>query len=252
LGWERFLTRAYKVPLEKMKHKVSESRPFFLIYMEANAKVPETFDSLKGFHIVRDPRDICVSAYFSHLYSHPIKKWTALKKHRQRIKQLPKEEGLLEEMNFLGGIFHNMFRWNYNCPHIMELKMEQFTRYPVRYFTRIFQFLGLLDFEAPPAGVIYKLKSLFNKIHFRYPALFPFSFVRPHLSSYRLERIVQKNTFKHMAKGRQRGESDPTSHYRKGEPGDWKNHFTTAHKKYFKKEYGDLLIKLGYEGDYNW
>src|SRR5580700_2887646 len=33
---------------------------------------------LKGFHVVRDPRDLIVSAYFSHLYSHPDQNWPRL------------------------------------------------------------------------------------------------------------------------------------------------------------------------------
>jgi hypothetical protein len=52
--------------------------------------------------------------------------------------------------------------------------------------------------------------------------------------------------------GRQRGEEDPTSFYRKGVAGDWKHHFTEDDKKLFKEIAGDVLIKLGYEKDFNW
>ena len=40
--------------------------------------------------------------------------------------------------------------------------------------------------------------------------------------------------------------------FRKGQIGDWKNHFTEEHKELFKKIAGQLLIDLGYESDFNW
>ena len=40
--------------------------------------------------------------------------------------------------------------------------------------------------------------------------------------------------------------------FRKGQPGNWKEHFTEANKKMFKDVTGDLLIRLGYEKDMNW
>jgi sulfotransferase 6B1 len=40
--------------------------------------------------------------------------------------------------------------------------------------------------------------------------------------------------------------------FRKGQRGDWRNHFTDAHRCVFKEVAGDLLINLGYETDMNW
>lgn len=40
--------------------------------------------------------------------------------------------------------------------------------------------------------------------------------------------------------------------FRKGQIGDWKNHFTEKHVSEFKKRYGNLLIELGYEFDLEW
>lgn len=40
--------------------------------------------------------------------------------------------------------------------------------------------------------------------------------------------------------------------FRKGVPGNWKEHFTEANKSLFKEKTDDLLITLGYEEDYNW
>jgi hypothetical protein len=40
--------------------------------------------------------------------------------------------------------------------------------------------------------------------------------------------------------------------FRKGEPGNWREHFTEANKASFKDIAGDLLIRLGYEFDQDW
>ena len=40
--------------------------------------------------------------------------------------------------------------------------------------------------------------------------------------------------------------------FRSGKTGEWAGHFTDEHKKMFKNVAGDLLIKLGYEENYDW
>jgi len=40
--------------------------------------------------------------------------------------------------------------------------------------------------------------------------------------------------------------------FRKGKPGNWREHFTQANVDFFKEVAGDLLIQLDYEKDLNW
>ncbi len=40
--------------------------------------------------------------------------------------------------------------------------------------------------------------------------------------------------------------------FRKGQPGNWKEHFTPANRAFFKEQTGDLLCRMGYEQDTNW
>ena len=40
--------------------------------------------------------------------------------------------------------------------------------------------------------------------------------------------------------------------FREGKIGKWKNYFSAQHKKLFKQEFGNLLIRLGYEKNLNW
>jgi hypothetical protein len=67
-----------------------------------------------------------------------------------------------------------------------------------------------------------------------------------------VERCVVSASFEKLSRGRERGQEDPTSFYRKGVAGDWKNHFTQEDRRVFKEEAGGLLIRLGYEEDLNW
>jgi hypothetical protein len=67
-----------------------------------------------------------------------------------------------------------------------------------------------------------------------------------------VRRLVNQASFENISGGRQRGEEDSTSLVRKGIAGDWKNVFSDKDKQIFKREAGDLLVKLGYEKDDNW
>jgi hypothetical protein len=40
--------------------------------------------------------------------------------------------------------------------------------------------------------------------------------------------------------------------FRKGQPGNWREHFTDANISLFKQQTGDLLVRLGYEEDNAW
>lgn len=59
---------------------------------------------------------------------------------------------------------------------------------------------------------------------------------------------VEATSFKRLS-GREEGEEDPTSFYRKGVAGDWRCVFTREDRQAFAEEAGDLLIQLGYEED---
>jgi len=65
-------------------------------------------------------------------------------------------------------------------------------------------------------------------------------------------RAVDSASFEKLSKGRRPGEEDPSSFYRKGVAGDWKNLFGGRDRQIYKEEAGELLIRLGYEGDSDW
>jgi sulfotransferase family protein len=61
-------------------------------------------------------------------------------------------------------------------------------------------------------------------------------------------RSVEAASFEKLSRGRTRGEEDPSSFFRKGVAGEWRESFTERDRRVFEEEAGDLLRKLGYEG----
>jgi hypothetical protein len=62
-----------------------------------------------------------------------------------------------------------------------------------------------------------------------------------------VERCAQRSEFKNFSGGREKGNEQPDSFFRKGIAGDWKNVFRESDEKLFYSIAGDLLIQLGYQ-----
>jgi hypothetical protein len=191
----------------------------FLSYLNAERAYVDPLGPLRGFHVVRDPRDVVVSAYFSHLHSHPTGNYPGLEEYRTKLQELSEEEGILLELERRRHQFDAMASWDYQRPDVLELRMEDLTANASRVMPEVVAFLGL----GADDGITDK----------------------------RLAHIVSARDFKNLA-GRAPGEEDVTSHFRKGTPGDWRNHFTAEHTAYFKEHYNDLLLLLGYEASPDW
>jgi len=155
-------------------------------------------------------------------------------------------------MEFNKRFMQEMVSWDYNTPNILQIKMEDLTRNPYEGFSQILSFMHLLDDEA------FDLNSLLKYIFYqraRYKMIWivPKSiFSLEVLPIDRLLMIVWQNRFSAKTGGREPGTVDPQSHYRKGQPGDWRNHFSEEHVAYFRTHYNNVLLKLDYEKDPNW
>jgi hypothetical protein len=66
-----------------------------------------------------------------------------------------------------------------------------------------------------------------------------------------IDDLLERSSFRFYA-GREAGQEDRKRFYRKGIAGDWKNHFSDGDKQVFKDLAGDMLIRLGYEKDFDW
>lgn len=227
---------------------VEKNNVEFLAYTNAEIDEAQTLPPHRGFHVVRDPRDVLVSAYFSHKYSHGI--WPELRDHRRSLQSLTKEDGLLKEIEFSRQFLIPMRDWDYDQDHILEVKMETLTAQPRDQFQSVFDHLGL---KLTEEGLITRARQKVNRVvyalhHRIHKALLPSQItMEKELHSDVWVSILKDHAFEKLSGGRSKGEEDPESHYRKGEPGDWKNHFTDRVEKKFKKVYGNIVQKLGYE-----
>jgi hypothetical protein len=231
----------------------------FVSYISADIGYIGSPENFRGVHVIRDPRDIVTSSYFSHLYSHPTKGWPELVDFRKKLEKSSKDDGFLENMKFTArlpidgcdiNLFSTLMNWNYALPNVMEIKFEELTQDPYRVFLNMFDFLGIIDSRRMTA------KSMVNNfLRFRFNKKDSHTlFLKKarNIPAWMLLYYVYDLRFSKLARGRNQGEENIKSHYRKGLPGDWRNHFTEMHKRYFKEHYGEMLVKLGYEKNNDW
>ncbi|MDI1462035.1 hypothetical protein QEZ54_13755 [Catellatospora sp. KI3] len=245
-------------PYPSLGDFVRATKPGILILTNS---MPEWIDSLpemRAFHLIRDPRDIVVSGYFSHLNSHPEVvggiPWPELVEHRRNLRRLDEKEGMLAELEFSRMFLEPMAGWTYDRPGVLETKMEDLTTDPVKVWTTILSHLDLLtpdgsgEEKARMAAVRWNLAA-----RRRTPRLMAYPrMVLPRLPIDRLPGAYVADTnarfsFARLAKGRERGQEDVHSHYRRGVAGDWRNHFDDTHLAAFRARYGDLVERLGYD-----
>jgi hypothetical protein len=263
-------------------------QPDVLVYSNAEIGQVRLLPPLRGFHVIRDPRDLIVSAYFSHLHSHSLATWPGLGEHRRRLQAADTSDGLLLEMEFSRRVLDDIAGWDYAQPNVLELRMEDMIASPVEHFVTIAEHLGLT--HLPPSSYRERLGSLVGiifgraqrmarrqmrrwrrpptpegdapdiaRVHGPDPYRFyPLDVAWKHGLRYHslaiedVPAIVDRHRFSRKAGGRERGVEDAHNHYRKGVAGDWRNHFEPVHVEYFKRNYNDLLLRLGYETDPRW
>lgn len=182
------------------------------ISFESFCTIPKNED-YRAFFVMRDPRDLIVSWYFSTRYSHPsIGK---IQEHRDKLNQVSIKEGLMLSIDFLldRGYFLTLESWINAAavdPNVRLVKYEDITSSD--------------NFGA--------MEDLFRHcmIHARTDVL------QAVLDDVRFEKLAE----------RKQGIEDQFSHYRKGIEGDWVNYFDDEVESKFNEELGDLTAALGY------
>ncbi|MGD2090138.1 MAG: sulfotransferase domain-containing protein [Candidatus Aminicenantes bacterium] len=167
------------------------------------------------FVVIRDLRDTLISLYFSMRYSHMVLN-EFIQNTRDQLEKIDVPRGLifLIENNYIEPLARIQESWIDSGELI--IKYEELIANDLELFMKIFEYCKL-----------------------KYP-------------KKRLLDAVKKNSFEKKSSGRKIGQEDPRSHLRKGTPGDWLNYFSGEITGVFKKRYGDLLIKTGYEKDLHW
>ena len=174
----------------------------------------------RAFFIMRDPRDLVVSAYFSNKQSHPI-----MGQEMARIREI------LNRASLTDGLLY-MIQQRQDHGHFMAL--DSWIDAPKRDENVL-----LLKFEDLTGQASFHFfRQLF--LHCDIP-----------MREDELDKLLYAHSFKRLS-GRKRGQEDKSAHYRKGVRGDWRNYFNDVVSAEFKKVTGNLLVRLGYENDSQW
>jgi hypothetical protein len=168
----------------------------------------------RTFFILRDPRDISVSWYFSARYSHaPI---DPIPRLRRDLGQLSLHDGLKYSIDSLEefGLFWAQRSWmnlEQDRDRIKILRYEDFSKDNRRFLEGLMGYMSVVMPDAVFAS------------------------------------LYERHAFKRITRGREAGIEDQHKHYRKGISGDWRNYFDDSLRTYFREVTGDLLDVLGYQ-----
>lgn len=152
----------------------------------------------KSVFVIRDPRDIIISKYFSKKYSHPIIS-DEMQTIRDSYCSMNNDDGidvcidLFESTNA-----SSLCRWQeyLDDPRVLFLSYEFMKANSLLFFSTMLKFLEI------------------------------------DISLDCLSSVLDKRNFATLS-GRNTGVEDTKNHYRKGVVGDWKNYFTDRHIKHF-------------------
>lgn len=176
------------------------------------SKMPKP-DAHRAFFIYRDPRDLIVSSYFSTRDSHtPMGDVLEV---RSILREKSKKEGMLFLIDHLAkkGMFNAVRSW-VDAPPSENVRL-------VRYE------------DLTGDRQLDEMDALMRHCGITVPRA-------------ELTELLDRYSFSRMNDRKKAGQ---VSHYRKGQSGDWRNHFDDDLTEAFQRATGNLMDKLGYDRD---
>ncbi|NYT95167.1 sulfotransferase domain-containing protein [Salinispora sp. H7-4] len=173
-------------------------------------KIPKP-GTYRAFFVIRDPRDIVISSYFSLRNSHaPM---GDILQVRKTLQEIPMKEGLLYviERHSKRNLFKQLRSW------AVAPSSETF---------RLFRYEDLTGERQ-----LEEVDQLMRHCGITLP-------------DTELEALLSRYSFTKMRKDREA--AGKVSHYRKGKAGDWRNHFDDEVYAAFTAATGNLVELLGY------
>lgn len=172
----------------------------------------------RGLHLIRDPRDVVISAM--HYHRESAEEWLHLPRddfggltYQQKLNSLdPEDQFVLEMTTFSRRTIEQMLEWRYDQERFYEAKYERLiVDVGAIEFGKILNFLGVSGIDAFQGMAIFRAGSLF-------------------------------------------GPSPPRTrgHIRDGRKEQWRTFYRRHHGVLFLDTFGDALVRLGYEPDNAW
>lgn len=164
--------------------------------------------------IIRDGRDVAVSAAFFHgnYYNQGYERFF-----------------MDEQRTMLNPAYVQGWAWQFQDYYRMAFKVA--AEFP--QCVRIIRYEELLERPALIMREVYRFLDVADDLG-------------------TVEACVQKCSFETVTGGRKRGDADSNSFFRKGIAGDWRNYFTEECVATFKRTAGEFLLESGYETNDNW
>ena len=187
--------------------------PLYINY-ESFETLPKP-DKYRVFFVVRDPRDLVVSHYFSSKYSHVEN--PGVLDERARLEGLSESEGMAVHMCHMAerGIFDALRSWVQHSNDDDRIRTFHFE-----------------DLVGPDQ--MRWMRQLMDHCDISIP-------------QENLESVLSRLSFARLSGGRKPGQENKHHKYRSGKPGDWKKYFDESLKHRFDELTQDLCTKLGYE-----
>ncbi|NKB41903.1 MAG: hypothetical protein GKR86_12870 [Ilumatobacter sp.] len=107
----------------------------------------------RGLRVIRDPRQVLVSGYFHHRDGHPIASengfvWDALARDRPVLRSMSVEDGLIYEMDHIGGeVLEEQLRPIWGDHRILEVRVEDVNEDRETFLEQLWNHLGV---ATPP------------------------------------------------------------------------------------------------------
>lgn len=178
--------------------------------------------------VVRDGRDVMVSAYYHFLFKNEKNKEFAINRTRKL--------NPFEDYNDIKTNLPNFIKFMFTTYSVKGsvMRWDQFVEsYLGRTNVHIVKYEDLL------LDATLELRKAISFLNIELP------------SDKKLQSVVEKFSFEKMS-SRKPGEENTSSFYRKGVAGDWKTKFSRESCTLFDTFAGETLVKLGYEKDRSW
>jgi hypothetical protein len=197
-------------------------KPFILLNYDSNFREYShalNRDDVRVLHVVRDPRDVLISALHYHKKSteswlhEPIPGYDNVT-YQRRLRALPVkfDQYVFEMEHSTAGTLRDLLNWRYGRANCFEARYEDLRQdAQLNYWRRISVFLGFDEREQQISGRCFWQNSLFGG----------------------LSRVGNK-------------------HVRSGDVAQWKREFTKDLGDAFVARFPDALQSLGYELDNGW